>query len=188
MSYYLHCYKSALGWPDLKEAKKVVEVKEEDHETIPDPVTKKNIASNLVQFMPTLESPETDFDEIAELYDISVEQARKDFAQIDLHTAEGEIPTQITIFDNVVAISVPFGYSVEDAKQAFFNVDKYTKIIRTVAGYFVYDPQTGYVYDPSVADFDGLLVYLRRSGVATSVTREKREEPSPSKKPWWKMW
>lgn len=183
MSYFLHCYRSELGYPDLNEAKKIVEVKEGPQNTPALPDNKRTIANALMQFNPVLESPEVDFDEIAELYNISLEEAKKEFGQIELQTPFGEIATQIVIFDNIVSISIPFWYKEEEAAQAFAKADTYTKIIRRTVGYYVYDPQTGYVYDPSLADFDGLLVYLRRSGVAP-VKRAQIKR----KKAWWKFW
>ncbi len=183
MSYFLYCYKSELGWPDLKEAKKVVDVKEGEQQRVPNESIKRNIANALMQYNPTLESPEIDIEELADLQGISVEEAKREFNQVELHTPEGELSTQITIFDNIVIIAVPLWYKDDDAEAAFQKVDAYTKVIRRVAGYFVYDPQTGYVYDPSLADFDSLLVYLRRAGVAPV----KREQIK-SKKPWWKRW
>lgn len=183
MSYFLYCYKSELGWPDLKEAKQVVEVKEGQHARVVANETKKAIASALMQYNPVLERPEVDIEELAELQGISVDEARREFNQVELHTPEDELSTQITIFDNIVIIGVPLWYRDEDAEMVFQKVDAYTKIIRRVAGYFVYDPQTGYVYDPSLADFDSLLVYLRRAGVAPV----KRHEIG-SKKTWWKFW
>jgi len=184
MSYYLHCYRSELGWPDLKEAKKVVEVKDGDQVLMPAPEMKRAIANALMQFNPTLESPDVDFEEMAAMHEMTIEEAKIEFGQIEMQTAEGELITQVTIFDNIVTISVPLIYGESDAFEAFKNVDAYTKIIRRTAGYFVYDPQTGYVYDPSVADFDSLLVYLRRAGVAPM----KREHITRKKKRWWKFW
>lgn len=184
MSYFLYCYKSDLGWPDLKEAKKVVDVKEGEQQRVADTGIKRTIANALMQYNPTLESPEMDIEELAELQGISIEEAEREFNQVELQTPEGELSTQITIFDNIVIIAVPLWYKDEDADAVFQKVDAYTKVVRRVAGYFVYDPQTGYVYDPSLADFDSLLVYLRRAGVAPV----KREHIKRARKPWWKIW
>lgn len=183
MSYFLYCYKSELGWPDLKEAKKVVDVKEGEQQRTANDNIKRVIANALMQYNPTLESPEIDIEELAELQGISVEDARREFNQVEMNTPEGELSTQITIFDNIVIVAVPLWYKDEHAEAVFQKVDAYTKVIRRVAGYFVYDPQTGYVYDPSLADFDSLLVYLRRAGVAP-VKRENIR----TRKPWWKFW
>jgi len=183
MSYILYCYKSELGWPDLKEAKKVVDVKEGEQQRTENDNIKRVIANALMQYNPTLESPEIDIEELAELQGISIEEARREFNQVEMNTPEGELSTQITIFDNIVIVTVPLWYKDEDAEAVFQKVDAYTKVVRRVAGYFVYDPQTGYVYDPSLADFDSLLVYLRRAGVAPV-----KREHIRTKKSWWKFW
>ena len=182
-SYYLHCYRSELGYPNLNEAKKIVETKSPAQSTTTPSNTKRAIANALVQFNPILQHAEVDFDELAELWNISIEQARENFDQIEIQTPPGEIATQIVIHDNIVSISLPFGYGEDDATKAFADIEAYTKIIKRTAGYFTYDPQTGFVYDPSLSDFDGLLVYIRRSGF-TPMTQAQISH----KKPWWKFW
>ncbi len=187
MSYDLYCYKSILGRPDLEEAQNVIEVDEEDENDVQsDPKTKLKIATALVNFNPKLESFDFDYDEIAKMQGTNVEEAKEKFDHIELNTSEGDLATQITIFDNNVSITIPYWYSGDKAKEVFDKVSEYTKIIRQTAGYFVYDPQTENVYDPTTKSFDGLAVYTSMTG---EVERKKTEQVNKvDKKPWWKFW
>lgn len=188
MSYDLYCYKSQIGRPDLEEAQTLYEVDElEDaNETEPDPATKLKITKALLDFNPRLESFEFDYNVIAELEKISVDEAKEQFDHIELNTPEGDLATQITIFDASVSITVPYWYSGDKANEVFDKISQYTKIIRKTAGYFVYDPQTEKVYDPMVDSFSGLSIYTSMTGEVEKLKAEKTE--SISKKPWWKFW
>ena len=185
MSYDLYCYKSQLDRPDLEEAQTAMEV-DEDNEVEADPETKLKIAKALLDYNPRLESFEFDFEEIAKLQGTSVKEAKEKFDHIELNTPEGDLATQITIFDNNVSITVPYWYSGDKAEDVFKKVTDYTKIIRQTAGYFVYDPQTENVYDPLTQDFDGLAVYQSMTGQVEQLSNE--QGASTNKKPWWKFW
>jgi hypothetical protein len=188
MSYDLYCYKSQLGRPDLDEAQAVIEVEEgeENEDVESDPATKLKIAKALLDFNPRLESFEFDYNAIAELQKISADEAKEQFDHIELNTPEGDLATQITIFDNNVSITIPYWYSGDKAKMVFDNVSEYTKIIRKTAGYFVYDPQTENVYDPAIDNFDGFDVYTSMTGEVEKLKTGKTE--TTNKKPWWKFW
>jgi hypothetical protein len=192
MGYHLYCYKSQIGKPDLKEAKRVIEVKEGEEDIAADPKTKLEISASLLTHNPSLESIRFDYDEIAELEEITIEEAKSKFNHIELNDNAEEIATQITIFNNNVSIDVPFSRSPEAVEMAFGKINIYTKIIRRTAGYFVYDPQTGDVYDPLLTDFDSLLVYARMAGLRTikspEATKANVTAPIQNKKPWWKVW
>jgi hypothetical protein len=188
MSYDLYCYKSKLGRPDLDEAQSVIEIEEDEinDDVQSDPAIKLKIAKALLDFNPRLESFEFDFNEIAELQKISVDEAKEQFDHIELNTIEGDLATQITIFDNNVSITIPYWYSGDKAKTVFDIVSEYAKIVHRTAGYFVYDPQTQNVYDPATSNFDGLEVYTSMTGEVEKLKNEKKE--STNKKPWWKFW
>jgi hypothetical protein len=181
MSYDL--YKSELGTPDLKEAVEVIDVKEGMEDIEPNPRIKLKIAMRLVEFNPRLEGFKFDYDEIAKLQGTTVEQAKNNFTHIELHTPEWDLATQISIFDNIVSIEVPYRYMGNEAEKVFAKVDLYTKVIGKAAGYFVYDPQTSSVYDPTAHDFTGLPAYKRFSGIDEPMTVEQ-----DTSRPWWKLW
>src|SRR4051812_24569603 len=132
MSYDLYCYKSKLGRPDVEEVQSAIEV-DEGNEVEADPETKLKIARALIDHNPRLDSFEFDYNEIAKLQGMSVEDAKKKFDHIELNTPEGDLATQITIFDNNVSITVPYWYSGNKSEEVFKKVKDYTKIIRQTA-------------------------------------------------------
>ena len=189
MSYDLYCYKSQLGRPELEEAQAIIEIDEgddDDNNVKSDPELKLKIAKTLIDYNPRLESFQFDYDEIAKLQGTSVDEAKEKFDHIELNTLEGDLATQITIFDNNVSITIPYWYSGDKAKDVFDRVSEYIKIIHKIAGYFVYDPQTEKVYDPPTTSFDGLAIY---SNMAGEVEHMKSEQVNKvDKKPWWRFW
>ena len=188
MSYDLYCYKSKLGTPDIDEAIAVIEAGEEDITACaqPDTVTKLKIAKALIDLNPRLESFDFDYDEIAKIQGISVDKAKHDFDHIELNTPEGDLATQITIFDNNVSITVPYWYTGDKAQQVFEKVNGYARVVKQVTGYFVYDPQTEEVYDPTTSSGEGLAAYTAiTSGGKTSIAKPTNQTRS---KPWWKFW
>ncbi|MFT3823972.1 MAG: hypothetical protein QM731_08625 [Chitinophagaceae bacterium] len=148
MSYDIYCYQSHLGKPDLEEALAAIEIIDEENRSATDPTIKVAIAKALKDYNPRLEQFEFDYEQIARLQGINIEEAKKNFNHIELNTPEGDLATQITVFDNNVSINIPYWYTGEQSEKVFKQVAAYTKIIRQTAGYFVYDPQTESAYDP----------------------------------------
>ncbi len=185
MSYDIYCYKSRLDRPDLEEAQTAIEVDDET-ETISDPETKQKIVKALIEYNPRLESFDFDYQEIAKLQGISIDEAKKAFSHIELNTPEGDLATQITIFDNNVSITVPYWYSGDKATEVFDKISNYAKIIRQAVGYFVYDPQTDKVFDPLTENIFGLDVYQSMTGQVEKMKTEQSQKIE--EKPWWKFW
>lgn len=185
MSYDIYCYKSQLDRPDLEEAKNAIEVDGET-EVNPDPETKLRIAKALIEYNPRLESFDFDYEEIAKLQGITVDEAKKAFSHIELNTPECDLATQITIFDNNVSIIVPYWYSGDKAREVFNKISEYAKIIRQTAGYFVYDPQIDKVFDPLSENIFGLDVYQNMTDQVEKMRTEQTNKID--NKPWWKFW
>ena len=185
MSYDIYFYKSRLGRPNLEEAQTVIEVDEET-ETISDSETKLKITKALIDYNPRLESFEFDYEEIAKFQGTTIDEAKQAFSHIELNTPEGDLATQITIFDNNVSITVPYWYSGDKAIEVFNKIYDYAKVIRQTAGYFVYDPQIDKVFNPLTENLFGLEVYQSMTGHAEKMKTEQTQKKD--KKPWWKFW
>lgn len=188
MSYDLYCYKSKIGKPDEEEASSVIETDSEKWtKKEKDPAAKLAIVKALTAYNPRLEAFDFDYGEIAKLTATTIEQAKNKFDHIEINSPEGDLAIQITVYDNHVSFSVPYWYQGRKAEQLFDQLRTYIKIIREAAGYFIYNPQTGEVFDPAEKEFDGLNKYL-------SVSEHMDEWINPnndtqkSKKPWWKFW
>jgi hypothetical protein len=186
MSYDIYCYKSKIGRPDLDEAHQAIESEESNTTTDLDIQQKKlDIAKALTDFNPKFKAFKFDYSEISRLQNITIEEAKARYNHIELNPPEEELFTQITIFDNNVSLTIPFWYSRDIAKLVFKNVTEYLKIIRSTAGYLVYDPQTEQVFDPLTSDFDGLDIYIQTT---EHVNKLGDKEINENKKPWWKFW
>jgi hypothetical protein len=176
MSYDIHCYRSKIGKPDLEEAQESMEV--DDSESEEQSAVKFDIAKALTDFNPRLEAFKLDYNEIAKLHDIAVEDAKAQFNYIELNPPDGDLVIQITINNDNVSLTIPYWYGDEQARQVFKYLMEYLRIIRKTSGYFVYDPQTDQVFDPLTTDLEGLDIYLQ-------TTKNISKAPT---RPWWKIW
>lgn len=176
MSYDIHCYQSKIGKPDLEEAQESMEI--DDSESKEQSAVKFDIARALIDFNPRLEAFKLDYNEIAKLHRISVEEAKEQFNYIELNPPDGDLVIQITINNHNVSLTIPYWYGGDQARQVFKYLMEYLKIIRKTAGYFVYDPQTDQVFDPLTTDLEGFDIYLQ-------TTKDISKAPT---KPWWKLW
>jgi len=177
MSYDIHCYRSRIGKPDISEAQESMEADDISDEDGQQKV-KQDIAKALTEFNPRLEVFKFDYDEIAKLQSLSIDEAKKQFNYIELTPPDGDLATQITVSNNSVSVTIPYWYKGNDARQVFRQLMEYLKIIRRTSGYFVYDPQTDQAFDPLTTEIDGLELYLK-------TTEEVQNGPT---KPWWKFW
>lgn len=182
MSYDIYLYKSKSGRPDLGEANACLDDSENRNSDSGLKDLKKQILKALLDFNPRLEVFKFDYAEIARHQKISVEEAKRQFNYIEINTPDEDLATQITIYDNNVALTIPFWYSGDKAQDLFKTVDQYLKIIHKASGYFVYDPQTESVYNPSDKSFDGLQTYESGSAYIDKLCTDTQTNP------WWKFW
>lgn len=189
MSYDIFCYKSKSGRPDEYEAHAVIEADNDKWANREkDASTKLSIVRALIQLNPRLEAFDFDYGEIAKLTEATIEEAKNKFDHIEINTPDGDISVQLTVFDNHVYINVPYWYKGDHAKQLFQDLKSYIKIIREASGYFVFDPQTGQVFDPTKNSFDGLSKYLSVSEHFEDIINGENIVQTQTRKPWWKFW
>ena len=187
MSYDIFCYKSKIGRPDEEEADAVIEADNDEWANKNrDATTKLAIVKALTLYNPRLEAFDFDYGEIAKLSASTIEDAKNKFDHIELNTPDGDLAVQLTVFDNHVFINIPYWYKDHEARNVFHDIKTYIKIIRETAGYFVYDPQLGEVFDPAENDFDCLNKYLSVSEHIGEIIGEQKT--TQTEKPWWKFW
>ena len=153
-----------------------------------DAITKLAIVKALAEYSSRLEAFDFDYGEIAKLTATTIEEAKNKFDHIELNTPEGDITMQLIVYDNHVYINVPYWYKGDEATKLFQDIKTYVKIIRETAGYFVFDPQTGQVFDPAENGFEGLEKYLSVSENIEEMISEQNKTQSKTTKPWWKFW
>ncbi len=188
MSYDIYCYKSKFGKPDEEEADRVVGADNDKWAKKEcNPEMKLAIVKALKAYNPRLETFDFDFSEIAKLTATTIQEAQRKFNHIELNPPVGDIAIQLTVYDNSVFITVPYWYQDEKARHLFSDIKSYIKVISETAGYFVWDPQTGQIFDPADAGFEGLNQYLFISEHLDEIVNPKEPEPM-QRKPWWKLW
>lgn len=161
MSYDLYCYRSKLGKPDGNEADAVIEGDTDKwSKKDKDPAMKLAIVKALTAFNPRLEAFDFHYGEVAKLTVSIIEQEKNKFDHIEINHPEDDLALRLIVYDNHVFFTVPYWYKGQKAEQLFGYIKAYIKIIRETAGYFIFDPQTGKVFDPAETQFDGLGKYL----------------------------
>lgn len=176
MSYDIHFYRSRIGKPDPSEARELMEADDSIIEN--GQQVKLDITKALTDFNPRLEVFKFDYEEIAKLQNLSVDEVKAQYNYIELNPPDGDLAIQITVFDNNVSLTIPYWYMGNDARQVFQQLMDYLRIITRTSGYFVYDPQTDQAFDPLTTEIDGLELYISTTGQFENLP----------KKPWWRFW
>jgi len=114
---------------------------------------KRKIVDALMEHNPRLELFQFDYAEIARSLKITEEQARLERTNVDLNPTEGDPAIQLSVFGDHVSINIPYWYTGAAAGVTFEQLSGYLRVIRAVAGFFVYDPQTDRVFDPEKEEF-----------------------------------
>jgi hypothetical protein len=113
------------------------------------------IAKALQELNPRLERFPFDYKAIAELEQITEDEARARNQHIELNGPEGGSPVQVEIQADHASISVPYWYSGDESREKLGEMFTYLAAIESVAGWKPYDPQIGRVIDV-LADIDAV--------------------------------
>ncbi len=188
MSYDLYCFSVKSDPPHLGEARAFLDSQEagEAPETDTARALKRRIADALLACNPRLQEFKIDYATIARTQKISEEEARVKFTHIELDPPEGDAAVQIIMYNDHVAINMPYWYTGADADVAFKLVNEYLRVIRKEAGYFAFDPQTDRIFDPERETIGDHSHYERIAKDLPGIIARglKREE----KKAWWRFW
>jgi len=188
MSYDLYCFRIRSDPPSLEEAQAFLESQEAggppEDETARS--LKRKIADALLACNPRLQEFKIDYAAIARTRKISEDLARKEFTHIELDPGDGDPAVQIFMYNDHVAISMPYWYTGSDADVAFRQINQYLKVIRKEAGYFAFDPQTDRIFDP---EMDTIGDHDKYERIATDLPGMiAKEMKRREKKAWWKFW
>ena len=158
MTYDIFCYKPRSNTPSTEE----VHAMEEEHNQAPtkeDEETKQKIVAALLEFNPRLQIFKPDFKALAKSQNISEEEARVQYTIVELNPPVGDLQIQLFVGGDSVGIGIPYWYEGEEAGRVFALLNDYLRIIRRVAGFFVYDSQREIAWDPEKSDFGSLDEY-----------------------------
>lgn len=196
MSYDLYCYPSKSGVPNSAEAQAFVEAvgaAEESGLAIETSSrAKERVTAALVEHNPRLEPFNFDYGEIAKFQKISEDEARALYRHVELNPPDGDLAIQLTVFDDHVAISVPYWYEGSKADQVFSQLSGYLRVIANASDFLAYDPQTGMAFDPRHTElldhqhYDKVLQDMPK--IVARAKREIAEQSTEQPKPWWKFW
>ena len=177
--------------PDEDQLTTAIRLMEESEQELdardPDPkaeVRKKALATAIIRQNPEIRPFSLQYDQIAEIQKITVEEARKKFRYIELNGPEDGNGIQVVLHDDSATIAVPYWHLGAQANAVFEEIWEYLRVIKDVAGYVAYDPQLDRILDLERDLKETLNAYLR-------IVREIKESPSvgfKSRKPWWKFW
>jgi hypothetical protein len=188
MSYDLYCYLPTSDIPNLNEAEALVEGFDEAEESEiaieTTSIRREAIVAALLSHNPRLERFQFDYQKIASSLGISETEARARYQHAELTPPEGDLAIQLTVHDDHVFIAIPYWYKGSRADQLFVELSGYLKVIRESAGFFVFDPQTGTVWDPKKADLQDRSQYDRIVKDLPAMLSSGQKQS----KPWWRFW
>lgn len=138
-------------------------------------VAKRKLADSLRIRQPLLEEFVFEHDGLAKSHRIDQAEAQRRWRHIELNLES--IGLQITLFDDRATVTLPYGYSGDEARDALSLAWDCLKTISSEAGYQVYDPQLGRILDMK-GDFDPVVELY--NGTISAVNKTLR-------RPWWKL-
>lgn len=143
---------------------------------------KRKLVDALVAHDKRLELLEPDFDAIARLHKMPLDEAYERIRHLELADMTKESSgIQIVLFDDRASLTIPYWHNGDAARRVLGQVWGLIEIICRDTGYEVFDPQLDRVID--VNAFDDVL----RSYAGTTQRMEALIGRAP-KKPWWKFW
>ena len=193
MSYDIYCYRSKVGYPDRKEALRLISKDADALITDDRALELDSIATALCEYNPDLVRFQFDHQVIAKIEEISVQTAQQKYRHIELSTPDGALATQITLMGSSASIAIPYWYTDSSAAMVFDKANQYLRIICNQAGYLAFDPQTETAFDPRIEDLRGLAIYTAMTQQLNSAHRpssvnSKNDSLYAKPKPWWKFW
>lgn len=145
MSYDLYLFKPKAGVDPLETVDELFsEESEEINPGLPQPekeARKRSLADALIKLNPQLEVFPFGFQQLAEMDNISEDEAKITYRHLELNGAEDGNGIQITLYDDSADITVPYWHSGEKAQQVFKEIWNYLELIENKAGFVTYDPQ-----------------------------------------------
>jgi hypothetical protein len=185
MSYDFYCYRPTSEQPDSQEALAAIQSEENqvyrnDSEA---QAIKQKIAGALIAYNPRLEPFKFDYNEIARIMNLSVEQARAQWNHIELNPPEGDLAIQAQIQWDHVSFEIPYWYTAVKADEVFGQLAAYARVVRRTAGFFAYDPQTNHAFDPERETIESHDEYDRIVTNLPAIIAQGMK-----KKPWWRFW
>ena len=140
---------------------------------------KRRVADLLIAHDPRLQETVFDYNEIAMLHRIRVEDAHERVRRVELSDiGPGGSGAQVTLYDDSAAVTIPFWHQGEAARQHLERVWRYIDILCSAGSYEVFDPQLDRTIDRN--GFEDVLASYESAMRRVSGVRARR--------PWWRFW
>lgn len=169
MNYEYYGYKSGLSNPNLEEAR----------ELLNGPINRSNRAEDLrvkaLKLADVIKSIDSRFEIL--IFDHenpsngsgnSLDKVGLKFTYIEMNNEDGEFT--VTIFDQLVQLSVPFLFTGTNIERVFFRLLIFIKKFSLETGYIFYDPQADLLIEPSLVNSLSDKHYLRLSRQITKTS------------------
>ena len=144
---------------------------------------KRRVADALLAHDARLKPFALDFDEIAKLHKMPVEEVYQRFRHVEINdAAERTSGIQVTLFDDHATLTIPFWHKRDVARQVLTQAWGYIGIICEACGYEAFDPQLDRVINTGAFE-DVLACYEGAGRRIEGVMR-----PARARKAWWKFW
>jgi hypothetical protein len=131
---------------------------------------KKAFAEVLLRECSSLTRDEPRFDEIAKRENLTLMEAQKRFRQIELRSLTPDLGITISIYDELVFVSMAWWEHLEDREKAVTEAWKCLTAIQEISGYEIYDIQRSRRLDISKDRNSVLEVYNEGTRLAASVS------------------
>jgi len=142
---------------------------------------KKRFVELLTEMNPDFEVFRPNPKEIAEIHDMTEEEARLQYNYIEL--SHDDTGIQITLGDVESSLTVPYWHTGDAAAQVVNEIWKYLDMIVSNSDLFIFDPQIDRVLDISN---DRPALMEAYAGISEDLPRMIKN--AKKKKPWWKFW
>lgn len=137
---------------------------------------KRQIADALLSRIPTLQTYQFPYHQIASFERISPEQARDKYRHLELSSPDGGNGLLVTLGEDEASVCLPFWHEKDKANKAFQEVWVCLETICRQAGYVVYAPQMERLLDLGSDAAEALACYTR----AVNQLREGHSGSAPT--------
>ncbi|HET6430370.1 MAG TPA: hypothetical protein VFJ30_18290 [Phycisphaerae bacterium] len=188
MSYDLWAFPVPSGRDPLEAAMQLLEDQERELEARdPEPqieAIKRTLADAICSGNPKMTPFALEYERIAEIEKITVEEAKRRYRYIELDGPDDGNGIQVTLYDGYATVTVPYWHQGPKAESVFKEIWGYLRLLSEKGAYVCYDPQLERILRLD-SDFDAVV--KRYVAVVQQVTG-CLSASAKARKPWWKFW
>jgi hypothetical protein len=120
---------------------------------------KMEVSAALKSMFPELEVSRFDYETVASLKEITLEEAKARYRGLQLSNYESDMHVVVDLYDDVALVCLPFGHEPDVAREAFSEIWGYLQIIEQASNYITFDMQLSRRIDFSSDFADVLTAY-----------------------------